>query len=149
MLASVRENGYFVLACGLVLVLAAVAYMIVRRGGKVRVKVGPAEMEITAPEVVRKLDEMHATLEKVNEAVNHQGPGEDTLITKVALTQTMLQNHVDLTTEQFTAIGEQFEAVNTGLADLKIAVNARRDSAVAWQEALTKALPDHEFPPLG
>lgn len=115
MLSTVIDNAKFLLACGGAVIALAVAYMIVFRGGKVKMKAGPAEMTIDAPTVLRKLNEIHQTVEKVNGAVNNR-PG-DSLIARVILTQQMLKDH--MSTEEARA-----RVLTDELAELKAAMEA-------------------------
>lgn len=117
---AVSDLGWTFLACGGGLLLASVGIRFLVRGTGGRFKIGNAEVSIDTS----MLTEIHQSVQEINRAVNHQGPGDPVLIDRVIAIERKLDGVID-----------RFDI--------------HRDIAMAWQRDVAKALPDTAFPDPG
>ena len=55
---------------------------------------------------------------QINKAVNHVEPGESTLIQKIRDLGSMMENHVETTTQRFDHVNDRIDALTEGAIQL-------------------------------
>ena len=134
-----RELGYFVLLCAAAVILLAVAWVFLVRGGRLSLKAGKVEATVDATKILR---EIHADTKAINKAVNQVAPGEPPLVDQVKAIREALERHIGQT-------GEGFEAVRADVRDVGAQLQTHIATAVGWQQAVAGSRPDVTWPEPG
>lgn len=135
------DIGLVVVTAAIAVVLVAIAFSLLKGGGKVR-----AEASI---DTTRKIDEMHEAIGQINRAVNHQGPNEPPLVERIIAierqttkTGKQLGEHVEATKRGFTDLNTKIAKVGADGTDVGTRLDAHILIAEKWQDSITKEVID-------